>query len=481
MHSDLKNLGERATKTLAAWAKAYATIVAAGVSKEATNGKIPGQKLSEVFERVSLALTTATALSSSTVERLELIAPRLLGIKNSLDSIDAHIGNIQSTLGPYEGGTAADQNGHLQVQLKSPAGQATNYDLGTPLVEVNKAAHSILDAYPYIALVKGEQAADVFAAISKASVGSVQEIQAAIAEVKEQKTEGSAVLGEIKSAAAEATQLAKRIQEALQEVGAHKSAVETNAAELEQKLARVREISKDADTLQQRVEGFSSQFAAFDSQMSSRLEQFAEFEANIKTVEERQRAREKTIDELTAKADTMIRGATTAGLSKSLDDAKQVYEERLGKAQKYFIWSAIALFICTLPLAGQLIPGPWQQYFAPSSSGDANQVGPWLAAIGKVIFLIPATWATAFFASNYAELFHLSREYAHKAALAKSIDGFKREAPEYAQEIVGSVFMEIQDNPGSRKAPPAATPQNPITKKFLERVLEAIKLVRGKE
>ena len=72
----------------------------------------------------------------------------------------------------------------------------------------------------------------------------------------------------------------------------------------------------------------------------------------------------------------------------------------------------------------------------------------------------------------------MSREYAHKAALAKAIDGFQREAPEYRQEIVGSVFMDIQDNPGSRKAPPPATPQNPVTKKFLETVLEAIKAVK---
>jgi hypothetical protein len=95
------------------------------------------------------------------------------------------------------------------------------------------------------------------------------------------------------------------------------------------------------------------------------------------------------------------------------------------------------------------------------------------------MLVIPATWASAFFASNYAELFHLSREYAHKAALAKSVDGFKREAPNYEQEIVGSVFMEIQDNPGSRRASPPATPQNPITEKFLKRVMEAIKFAKG--
>jgi di/tricarboxylate transporter len=174
----------------------------------------------------------------------------------------------------------------------------------------------------------------------------------------------------------------------------------------------------------------------------------------------------------------MIRGATTAGLSKSLDDAKDTYERRLQATQKYFIWSVVALVVSVLPIAAQLIPGPWQAWMAPSAGGSVTDASPWLSTLGKFALLLPATWATAFFASNYAELFHLSREYAHKAALAKAIEGFKREAPDYEQEIVGSVFMEIQDNPRSRKASPVATPQNPIVKSFLKIVLEAI---RGKQ
>jgi hypothetical protein len=115
----------------------------------------------------------------------------------------------------------------------------------------------------------------------------------------------------------------------------------------------------------------------------------------------------------------------------------------------------------------------------PHPNGGVGDSAPWLSAIGKLILVIPGTWAAAFFASNYAELFHLSREYAHKAAIAKALDGFQREAPDYKQEIVGSVFVEIQDNPGSRKAPRPATPQNPVTQKFLEKVLDAIKALKG--
>jgi len=44
---------------------------------------------------------------------------------------------------------------------------------------------------------------------------------------------------------------------------------------------------------------------------------------------------------------------------------------------------------------------------------------------------------------------------------------------------VGGVFLGIQDKPGSRKAPRAATPQNPVTQKFFERLQAAIRATKG--
>jgi len=72
----------------------------------------------------------------------------------------------------------------------------------------------------------------------------------------------------------------------------------------------------------------------------------------------------------------------------------------------------------TLPTAAQLILGTWQPLLVQGANGNAADADPWLAALGKLIIMLPATSATAFFTGNYDELFHLSREYAHKAALA---------------------------------------------------------------
>ena len=55
----------------------------------------------------------------------------------------------------------------------------------------------------------------------------------------------------------------------------------------------------------------------------------------------------------------------------------------------------------------------------------------------------------AFFTKTYAHLFQLEREYAHKAALAGSVHGFKLQAKKYEEEITAEVFMEIRMNPAS--------------------------------
>lgn len=479
MQPELLTIGERAVQVLESWQATYAAIQGIGVSLDSPSAHTPGASIADVNARTVGALSGLARLRSAEPERMELIAHRLLPLKAALDAIEAQCKAVSTALEPWLGATSTDRNGHLQLQMQHPERGTQNFDLGSPLLAVSQQATVGLDALPYIAQVLGDEGVPVFAGLARAAEQRLVEATAAATGARKELETGSATVAELKNLSDQAGQLVKQVQELLASANTQKAAVDANAAEIVQKLAQAREVSKDADALQQRVSGFAAQFEAFETQMKARLQQFSEFEAATKDAQRQNGEREQKIVELIDKADTMIRGATTAGLSKSLEDTKELYETRLAETQKYFLVSVGFLLVSTLPIAAQLVPGPWQQYFVPAVAGAATDSAPWLAAIGKLILVIPGTWATAFFASNYAELFHLSREYAHKAALAKAIDGFQREAPAYKEEIVGSVFMEIQDNPGSRKAPPPATPQNPVTEKFLTKVLEAIKAVKG--
>lgn len=479
MQPELNTLGERAVQVLEAWQSAYAAVQGAGVAGDSPSAHTPGTTIADLNTRTTGALAALTRLRDAGPERLELIAQRLQALKAALDTIEAHSKSVSTTLEPWIGATSTDRNGHLQLAMQHAERGSQNFDLGSPLSAVAQQVAIALDAIPYVSQVMGDEGIPMFSGLARAAEQNLAEARSAAAGAAKELASGTAAVLELKGLSEQASQLVRQIQELLSAGTTQKTTVDANAAEIVQKLAQAREVSKDADTLQQRVTSFASQFEAFETQMKARLQQFSDFEAGTKEAQRLNGEREQKITELIDKADTMIRGATTAGLSKSLEDTKDLYEKRLAETQRYFLLSVGFLLLSSLPIAAQLVPGPWQQYFIPAASGAVTDSAPWLSAFGKLILVIPGTWATAFFASNYAELFHLSREYAHKAALAKAIDGFQREAPAYKEEIVGSVFMEIQDNPGSRKAPQPATPQNPVSKKFLEKVLEAIKVAKG--
>ena len=479
MQLELMNVGERAGVALEAWQRSYAVFRGLGVSDEAQNGHTPNTTVGDLNSRVTAMLAAVARSTSAGADQMQLIAHRLPALKLMTDTIEAQSNAIVVALDPWQGATATDTNGNLQLQLVLSDKGPSTFDLGSALAAIFQQCNLGLDALPFVAFAAGDESVQVFAGIARAVEQQLALARAAAAGAAKEQTSGTASSAKLKKLGEQADILVKQIQEHLTAIGTQKATGDSNAAEITQKLAQVREVSKGSDALQQRVTSFDSQFEAFETQMKARLTQFVEFEAATKEAQRINGERDTKIVGLIDKADTMIRGATTAGLSKSLDDAREHYEKRLAATQWYFLGSVVFLLVCSLPIAAQLVPGPWQQYFVPHPNGGIGDTAPWLSAIGKLILVIPGTWATAFFANNYAELFHLSREYAHKAAIAKALDGFQREAPDYRQEIVGSVFVEIQDNPGSRKAPRAATPENPVTKKFLEKVLEAVKVLKG--
>lgn len=479
MSPELLVIGERATQALEVWQSAMAVVQSAGIGRDLPNAHTPNATIGDIDTRVHAALAAVAKLQGSSADQLELIAQKLPTLKAASDAIEAQAASIHANLEAWHGATASDRNGHLSMQLSHPEKGASTFDLGSPMSIVAQQVGAVLDCLPYIALAAGDKAVSVFQGAARAAEGHLQQAKAAAHAAQSEVDSGATLSTELRNLVGQARELAQQAQDSLRNVASTKGEVDVHAAEIIQKLAQIREVSRDADTLQQKVTAFASQFEAFDSQMKARLQLFSDFEQATKEGQRLNEEREQKVQEIIDKADTMIRGATTAGLSKSLEDTKDDYEKRLEDTQKYFLGSVVLLLVCVLPIAAQLIPGPWQVHFAPVQNGALAESAPWLSALGKFILVLPATWATAFFARNYSELFHLSREYAHKAALAKAIDGFKREAPTYAQEIVSSVFMEIQDNPGSRRAPEPARPENPVTKKFLDKVLEAIRVIKG--
>jgi uncharacterized protein YoxC len=233
---------------------------------------------------------------------------------------------------------------------------------------------------------------------------------------------------------------------------------------------QIKTTGASASTLETLISDYQSKFEAFQQQLDDRNSEFRKFQQDKVEAEKVLKIRDLEITRLTDLADFMISGATTAGLAKSMEDARARYETRMNTARRGFYASVALLVLSSLPLAAQLLPGLFGSWI---QGIDATSTNSPYVILGKFLLLIPATWCTAFFTKSYADLFHLEREYAHKAALAMSVDGFKRQAPGYEEEITAEVFMEIRTNPAKGQPVEAAShPLYDVLSKAVTSVLE---------
>jgi hypothetical protein len=476
MKEKIENALQRSAAAQKAWDELYALMANSGLQMERSYPSIQGSTLEELNSRLNATFVLAESLRSIDDNGAVLVSPRLPSITGALTQIEQNANGAIGQLRAYNDATFSDPSGNLTVQISRGGSVVTNLNLANYLDVIAGQQMALLDVLTLALRFGRYKGAGLFQErarelqVMSAELASMLENgRKALADLKETLESADAIL-------VECTSVQENCADHRNQVVAMLPEAQRAANEIEAKLSHIREIAQAANSLSTQVEDYEGSFSAFQESLEGRVAAHEKFASDMKVAMEDNHGREAAIDGLIEKADAMVKGATTAGLSLSLDEAKSAYERRLEKTGWWFLGSVVILLVCLIPIAGQLIPGPWQEWFKGPSGGNSD---PWLATLGKFILLLPATWATAFFAGNYAELFHLHREYAHKAAMAKAIDGFKREAPQYREEIVAGVFMEIRESPGSRKAPSPATPENPITRTFLEKVLEQVQLKKS--
>ncbi|MEK6669982.1 MAG: hypothetical protein AABZ19_14260 [Pseudomonadota bacterium] len=276
----------------------------------------------------------------------------------------------------------------------------------------------------------------------------------------------SEVEAEIRQLNTQASEQITRIREMVNQASADSGHVTAMAEQ-------VRAIVASADALNQLVTGYQPKFEAFQRSLDTRNDEFDSFSKNVNAATAANSDREATISRLIDQSNGMLAGATTAGLGVMLEETRNRYEDRMKGARNGFFLAVALLLISALPLAAHLIPnlfGSWVPALDPNVDGSSFSV------IGKVLLLLPATWLTAFFTQTYANLFQLEREYAHKAALAGSVHGFKLQAPKYEEEITAEVFMEIRMNPAHGPSVQAAShPLYDVLAKVVSKVLDKTK------
>lgn len=436
---------------------------------------LEGQSVARFYRRANVVFESLLGLRPSDEDSAQALfvlakVPELrASTKTFFDHVHPSLSTLQSNW--REGMTLRDQNGNFMLQLTLPdGGVVTNVDLSGNVRQMDLGIGQLaVYLAQLLPLCKAESIGDL--SVRAAALGDLVRHMDGLRSQARQLAEAA---GASASSTADHDRAAQashaQAEAAMTKVQVLQQQATTDVGSVTALVEKIKTIGASADALEKQIAGYTASFDAFQKQLDGRNQEFVQFQADNQAAQAENLKRTDEIDRLTKLADSMISGATTAGLAKSMEDARARYEERMNSARTGFYVAVGVLIASALPLAAHLLPGLVGSWIPGL---DAKAEGSPYAVLGKVVLLLPATWLTAFFTKSYADFFHLEREYAHKAALAMSVDGFKRQAEKYQEEITAEVFMEIRNNPAKGSpATPASHPLYDVLAKVVGKVID---------
>lgn len=275
--------------------------------------------------------------------------------------------------------------------------------------------------------------------------GTLEELQATSAELAEKIERAETTLAAAEKTAEEIT--TTKTEAAADRDGIHKLSIDAKAY-----LEQIENTLTEAKNLETQITASREDLTAFDAELDNRLKLFDSFKEKTSQAATENAERETAIDALIKQAEDMLKGATVAGLASAFQKSSNIYGKEADQARGSFKWAILFLFLSTLPLVLYAIPLDLSQFMpngkpaVPSSTTITMTLG---GILSRVLFLFPATWYASFVFRRYNKLFDLHKAYQFKANIAMSVEGFRKQAEEYEQEIAASAFLDLTTPPDS--------------------------------
>ncbi len=125
------------------------------------------------------------------------------------------------------------------------------------------------------------------------------------------------------------------------------------------------------------------------------------------------------------KIESLLPGATSAGLAGAYGALRRSFRGPIKTYTNIFYASIVLLLIGSIFLSIKSIT------FSPAFSMELVQIGEWDAALKAVLnklpFVVPVVWLAIFSSTRRSQYERLQQEYAHKEALAKSYESYKKQ------------------------------------------------------
>ena len=202
------------------------------------------------------------------------------------------------------------------------------------------------------------------------------------------------------------------------------SAIPSKAEKLNEAFEKVNEYSSEISEIEEKVQEFETKIFGKTTDDEDALK----FKINTlkSELDELHTDWEDKYITLSTKIESLLPGATSAGLAKSYHDQKKSYEK------PNILWSIV--FIGTM--VGMV-------FYAVMTIKSSESVGSaFMNILARAPFFVPTIWLALFASKQQSQNRRLEQEYAHKESLAKSYEGYKREISKLPESSDKEKIME---------------------------------------
>lgn len=390
---------------------------------------------------------------------------------------------------------------HIETLIKDNGGlRSVNYDdfhffmengqnanLQSPFVNFVKAAEGLISAfYSNVVILKPSKASYSFQAAASALSGMLERTEGEHDALRGALSDLKKISDEAKSLAENATVSANEAERLKQEGANDRQTISEYLAKATEQQLAISSAHEAAISLSTGVDEYARDFEAFQKKLDQRNFDFETGQETLGALIVDFEGQKKAIQALIAESEGMLKSATVAGLASHFDTIRNDLTTELKSARLAFYIGIVLLVLSALPLALMIfwpiisltlsITHPeWAEGlkgYAPSSSQTGWQyVGQ---VIARFVVLVPAAWFVSFSAIRHSSLFRLREHYTYKYSMAVSVEGFKKQAKGYEDEIAALVLEQLAFNPADKlvasKDVPEGKAPNPLMRFFMAKL-----------
>lgn len=408
-------------------------------------------------------------------------ANRITQLKQRVDETQTHLNTLGNQFRQViKGGGGMLIFNYDNFQLQTTNGQ--NHDFRAYFKNFSDSTEALLDAFYLVLTVlrptrstySFQAAANALSSLISSSSEQIHKLHEENKALRQAVASASDQVSAAETQANKAREAAEETTRTRDEGGKDRKTIAEYLADATEKKTAIETVHTEASSLEDEVEEYREKFESFDRQLESRnkdFEQGKEKQEKLFADFDQQR---QSVESLIESSESMLKGATVAGLASSFSEAHRKLGWQLLWARVSFYVGIAFLFISAIPLMLYVflpILAPFLQTRYPeiASAAPALDAQPEISGwqylgqvLARFIILLPAAWLVSFSAIRHSSLFRLREHYAYKYSMAVSVEGFRKQATGYESEIAALVLEQLAFNPADKLIPSKDIPEGKV-------------------